>query len=309
MNKSARGDKLNVTNQPDEAKWFQSVILATDFTPTDRIAAQYASLFARDFSVPTVVAHAFTLAQPAMEAEAVGHAPSLQRERRQRQLMDLVERIKSSGLEAESVLTMGSPLELVQTLLQKHAPALLVLATHGGGTTERHIFRSVAEEILRTVHGPVLTVGPRVSPPATELLRFRHILLATDFAASAAQVANVALALARHFVSKLDVLHVAPETALRERRTIESKEKEFLVALARHDANLSHNLLRSQIFVESGKTTERVLEHARQNAIDLIVIGAHPHSHLAMHFRTGPAFEIILEANCPVLTVGVPAGQ
>jgi nucleotide-binding universal stress UspA family protein len=309
MNYPARGDKLNVTNHPNEAEWFQTVILATDFSPTDRIAAQYASLFAREFSKPVVVAHAFTLAQPAMEAEAMGHVPSIQRERLQHQLTDLVEHVQSTGIQAEGVLSLGNPLELVQTLLQKHAPALLVLATHGGGATERHIFRSVAEEILRLVHDPVLTIGPHTNPPSGKKLLFRHILFATDFSSSAAQIARFAAALARHFGSKLDVLHVAPESALRERHSIERKQKEFITALEQQDSDPSHSLLRSQIFVESGATAERVLEHARQNTVDLIVVGAHPHSHLAMHFRTGPAFQIILEATCPVLTIGVPADK
>jgi hypothetical protein len=46
-----------------------------------------------------------------------------------------------------------------------------ILGTHGGGTLERHIIGSAAEGILRTIHSPVLTVGPHVAVPA---VRYRQ---------------------------------------------------------------------------------------------------------------------------------------
>jgi hypothetical protein len=55
--------------------------------------------------------------------------------------------------------------------------------------------------------------------------------------------------------------------------------------------------------VEFGQVRERIVTHAAETPADLIVLGAHHHSHLAMHLRTGPAFHVIQAARCPVLTV------
>jgi nucleotide-binding universal stress UspA family protein len=100
---------------------------------------------------------------------------------------------------------------------------------------------------------------------------FRRVLYATDYSEAAAHAEGVAFAWAKAFDSKVDVLHVPP-----------------------NDGTAVHH---------------RILERASLCAADLIVLGAHRHSHLSMHVRTGPAFHVILEARCPVLTISGSAAQ
>jgi nucleotide-binding universal stress UspA family protein len=84
------------------------------------------------------------------------------------------------------------------------------------------------------------------------------------------------------------------------------KEQEFLGTLQRLVPEKAEALGRSRRFVEIGSVRERILEHAKDGGVDLIVLGAHHHSQLAMLFRTGPAFQIIVAATCPVLTICRP---
>lgn len=162
------------------------------------------------------------------------------------------------------------------------------------------------KKILRTMTDPVLTVGPHVATPSADRIVFRHILYATDFSAAAGRAGSHALALARRFGSDLDVLHVVSEDTIGKQDLITRKEREFLAALGELNPGDSHTVPRSHTFVETGKARERILKHAGERGVDLIVLGAHYHSHFARHLRTGPAFQIILEATCPVLTVCAP---
>ena len=284
----------------------RSVVLATDFSSSVRPAERYAALLAQHYDATLIVAHAFTLQQPAMEAEELAHVRSVQRQDLELRLSETVKELSRIAPQSASVLGRGSPVDTIDRLLQQHRPALVVLGTHGGGAMERRFVGSVAEEILRTIHDPVLTVGPHVATPSAERLVFRHILYATDFSSAAARAGFHALALARSFGSNLDVLHVVSEDAIGKQDLIARKEREFLAALGELILGDSHAFPTPHTFVETGKARERILKHAREGGVDLIVLGAHYHSHFARHLRTGPAFQIILEATCPVLTVCTP---
>ena len=284
----------------------RSVVLATDFSSSVRPAERYAALLAQHYDATLIVAHAFTLQQPAMEAEELAHVRSVQRQDLELRLSETVKELSRIAPQSASVLGRGSPVDTIDRLLQQHRPALVVLGTHGGGAMERRFVGSVAEEILRTIHDPVLTVGPHVATPSPERLVFRHILYATDFSPAAARAGFHALALARSFGSNLDVLHVVSEDAIGKQDLIARKEREFLAALGELILGDSHAFPTPHTFVETGKARERILKHAREGGVDLIVLGAHYHSHFARHLRTGPAFQIILEATCPVLTVCAP---
>jgi nucleotide-binding universal stress UspA family protein len=99
---------------------------------------------------------------------------------------------------------------------------------------------------------------------------------------------------------------VVSEDGVGKQDLILKKEREFLAVLGELSPGDSSTFPKSRTFVETGKARERILEHARKGGVDLIVLGAHYHSHFARHLRTGPAFQIILEATCPVLTLCAP---
>jgi nucleotide-binding universal stress UspA family protein len=57
------------------------------------------------------------------------------------------------------------------------------------------------------------------------------------------------------------------------------------------------------IFVAMGNAHDRILEHIREQAVDLLVLGIRKTSYLSMEMRTSAAFHIIVGAECPVLTI------
>lgn len=281
---------------------FSSVVFATDFSTSARAAGRYGALLAQHWDAELVVVHAFTLSQPALEAETLRHVRSAQREQLERLLSETVKELAPLARKSASILREGSPLDVIRAVSEQHEPSMIVLGTHGGGAVERHLLGSVAEGVLRTIHSPILTVGPHVAVPSYDRLAFRHILYATNFSAAAAHAAPYAFALAQTFGAEIDLLHVASEAAA-DQHELTEKERKFLGELDQLVPEQTKTLCRSQSFVEFGRVPERILEHARERGVDLIVLGAHHHSRLAMHLRTGPTFQVIVAAPCPVLTV------
>jgi len=272
---------------------FRSVAFATDFSAS-LSAGRYAALFAEHFDAELIVVHAFRLVAAAQEAEALQHSHSAQREQLESLLAETAQGLTPPAPRSTTVLGEGDPVEVIRDVSRRHEPSLIVLATHSGSAMERHILGSTAEEILRAIPGPILTVGPQVAAPPR--LKLQRILYATDFTAAAAHAAPYAFELASAFRSAIDVLHVVASQ--------DSVEKQALLdALDRLVPDDARQCCRPQGFVEVGDTRECIVRHATERGADLIVLGAHPHSHLAMHFRTGPAFQVIVQAPCPVLTI------
>jgi nucleotide-binding universal stress UspA family protein len=280
---------------------FNAVVFATDFSAGARSAGRYAALLAHHYDAELIVVHAFRLVSAAEEAEALGHVHSRQREQLENLLSETMKELTPPARKSATVLGEGSPVDLIREVSRRHEPNLIVLGTHGGGTVERHFLGSTAEEILRIIPSPILTVGPHVATPSSARLEFRHILYATDFSAAAAHAALYAFGLARAFGSAIDVLHIASPERM-ERPDVAETEQELLRALDKLVPDDAKESLRPQSFVEFGDTRECIIRHARERTVDLIVLGAHRHSQLAMHLRTGPAFQVIVEAPCPVLT-------
>jgi nucleotide-binding universal stress UspA family protein len=282
---------------------FDVVVFGTDFFESSQVTGRYSALLARHFNADLIVTHSFTLVQPALEVEALKHVRSLQRMNLEHLLSETLKELGPLAGRATSVLGEGSPIDLIRAISEPHRHSLVVLGTHGRGTLERHMIGSVAEEVLRTLQSPVLTVGPHVSVPSAAVLTFRHILYATDFSAAAAHAAPYAMALARAFGSEIDVLHVVSGEGVGRPDQVAKQEQAFLDALHRLVPEQAAELGRSRTLVESGHVRERIIEHVREDGVDLIVLGAHHHSWLARHLRTGPAFQIILAAACPVMTI------
>jgi len=281
---------------------FNSILFATDFSTSVRAAGRYAALLAQRWGAELIVVHAFTLSQPALEAETLGHVRSTQREHLERLLSEAVKELTPLARKSASVLREGTPLDVIRAVSEQHKPSMIVLGTHGGGAMERHLIGSVAEGVLRTIPGPILTVGPHVAVPSDDGLAFRHILYATGFSAAETHVASYAFALSRAFGAYIDLLHVVSEEAMSQHDRTQ-KEKDSHAALDQLVSEQARMQCRPESFVEFGSIPERIVERARERRADLIVLGAHHHSRLAMHMRTGPAFQVIVAASCPVLTI------
>jgi nucleotide-binding universal stress UspA family protein len=258
---------MDTLNDADVA--FRSVVCGTDLTSASLGAARYAALFARHYDADLILVHAFTLVQPALEVEALRHQASAQRMELESAVSALLDKLGPHTPHSATVVREGYPVPVVQALSGERHPSLVVLGTHGGGAIQRHVVGSVAEELLRTLPGPVLTVGPHVPAPPASNLTIGRILHATDLSQASARAGAYAEALARAFGSRLEALHVVPSGA--------------------HD--------------DATDVRDQILEHARMQGSDLIILGAHHHSWLARHLRTGPAFQVVLRAACPVLTV------
>jgi nucleotide-binding universal stress UspA family protein len=281
----------------------ETVIYATDFSPGSMNAGLYAARMAAYFSAKLLVTHAFTLTQAAMEVEIGDRRLGQQRKDLTHLLSKEAARLGANSIEVIPTLLEGDPEDVIPDLADRHERSMIVLGTHGGGRLERGIIGSVAEKILRSTRWPALTVGPKVQPLSSQTFPFERILFATDFTVAAANAAIYAVTFAEVFGAKIDVLNVIQDDAIEHPDRLSELQTRFFSALDALVPQCAREFCDPRTFVAVGKAHDKILEHIREQSIDLLVLGIRKTSHLSMEMRTSGAFRIIVDASCPVLTI------
>ncbi len=282
---------------------WNAVIYGTDFSLYAQNAGVYAALLAQHFSAKLLVAHAFTLSQAALEVEIHGDLVSQQRRDLKVLLNQKISTLAVKSMEALPILLDGDPKEKIPKLADEYGPSLLVLGSHGGGWIEREIIGSVAERILRSTRWPTMTVGPQVKPATSRTLPFCRILYATDFTPAAARAAVFAVSFARTMGAKIDVLNVVERGAVLHPDRLNETRNKFYGALDAVVPEEAKEFCDPRTFVAVGDAHEQILQHIKEQSSDLLVLGIRKTSHLGMETRTSGAFQLIVDAQCPVLTV------
>lgn len=281
----------------------KTIVYATDFSLSSENAGLYAARIAAYFSATLVVAHAFTLSQAALEVEINQIQESQQRRGLKSLLSQRALLLGAAPIDAISTLIEGEPKDVIPALADNNAPAIIVLGTHGGGRLERGIIGSVAEKILRSSRWPTLTVGPLVKPVSSKTFPFARILFATDLSPVGANAAIYAVTFAEVFGAQIDVLNVIQDDGIEHPDRLSDLQGNFFKALETLVPQEAREFCDPRTFVTVGKAHDRILEHIRERCIDLLVLGIHKSSHLSMEMRTSGAFRIIVDAECPVLTI------
>ncbi|MDE3201944.1 MAG: universal stress protein [Acidobacteriota bacterium] len=280
-----------------------TVVFATDFCASSETAGLYALQLAEHLHASLLVAHSFLLTRAAEEAELRTHAESRQRADLEIILNEKTQALSSSRVRVTSALVEGAAHEAIPLLAEKHAPALVVLGTHGGGRLEHELIGSVAERILRSTRWPCLTINPHVAKPAGPTLSFKRVLFATDFTPAATRAAVFAISFSEDAEGSLDVLNVLPDSARNNSQEWEETKERFTRALEQLVPNHAREFISPHTFVETGDAHKRILAHVRERSIDLLVLGIRKSSHLGLEMRTSTAFHLIANAECPVLTI------
>jgi nucleotide-binding universal stress UspA family protein len=294
------------------------ILCPIDFSDPSAHALEQATRLARWYGARLAVLHVRPTVTPHPDMPPGGPmAPWLVAE-----LEDLRQRVAAAcgeataaGVEVEPLATAGEPVHKILRCAGTLPADLIVMGTHGLSGFQHLVLGSVTEKVLRKAPCPVLTVPPR-APAATP--RFTHIVCAVDFSDCSLKAATFAASLAKESGAALSLLHVIEwpwhEAAIPEmpgvpatqaqaiadyRRYLESGAKERLDAVAASTVP-SGTIATS---VRFGKPYVELLEAARHERADLIVLGVRGRGALDLGFFGSTANHVVRSASCPVLTI------
>jgi nucleotide-binding universal stress UspA family protein len=293
----------------------QNVLHATDFSSTSESALPYAAAISRRFGSTLHIAHVLSDANLLLMTGGVDYVSTgTIYEDAHAQAQEKIQQITNrlGKIPYYTYVRHGQVWKNLSRIVVENAIDLLVVGTHGRTGLGKLLLGSVAEDILRHVPCPVLTVGPKVAGHAKlqdcykdgELapaeLELRQILYATNFTAASVVVAPVAVALAEQFRAQLTLMHVMEQySGLDNRPGPIEHGVQRLQALVPKDASLAYA---PEVAMEFGTPAETIVNAAAERDADLIVLGARPVNGTA-HLPWSTVHRVVAHAACPVLTV------
>jgi nucleotide-binding universal stress UspA family protein len=298
------------------------VLVATDFSPPSDAALTYgrglAQLFGATLHVLNVTENDFLRSTPA-DPQAV--AAGLRRALAARLTDD-----DRGALRARAIVEVSdSPEQAIVEYARSQSIDLIVVGTHGRTGMSHALIGSVAERVVRTAPCPVLTVrrpehefvfsDSQKSEAAMILLK--NILVATDFSEPSEAALAYGRELARTFNAQLRVLNVTDNIMARAyggdgfvfsdpqlQTEVEATARKQTDALLCQE---DRDVLGAQAVVLTSNTPAfAIVDYARANDIDLIVMGTHGRGAVAHLLMGSVAERVVRTAPCPVLTVRHP---
>ena len=280
----------------------EKVLFATDFSESSAKALAYVKKLAHHFHSAVTAVHVVDLAITTPSPEAVvGICLTELRERGEEGIRKVRSELRRNKIiENGLVLTGRNAASSLIQFAEEFKPDLIVMGTKGKGNLERFVLGSTAEDVLRHVSCPVLTVGPECVIPEGEEISWSHILYATDFTPDTSHAALFALSLAEEANAKVTLCHIIPA---RMGDCADSLRSSFLDELNHMVPEEVRQWCSPECVVRQGEAAATILKLAGEGKADLIVFGIRPAIHLRTHAPAGVTYKVLAAAQCPVLTI------
>jgi nucleotide-binding universal stress UspA family protein len=230
-------------------------------------------------------------------------------------LMDLKARAVALGIPVQSYVATGIPSEEVSAVARTQGVELIVVGTRGKTGLEHILLGSTAERIIRMAPCPVLTVpmvkqrvvgSSGTEKPSTTPKR---MLVPVDFSDCSLNAFEYGALIAQRSKISMTLLHVLEPVSYGLDFTLPhvAQHESIKTAVTKRLSELASALtavgLTSDFLISGGLPVDSVLNMARAQSIDMIVMGTHGRRGLS-HTLFGSVAEAILRrSSCPVLTV------
>lgn len=286
----------------------RNVLYPTDFTRSSVAALPFARSLARAYgatvhALHVVVPNALTYMTPEYTREGC----ELQEQDARKRMRQLEQRLTDIR-HTVNVTRSNGVWPAVEAFVKDLEIDLIVVGTHGRSGLKRFLAGSGAEQILRRSGVPVMIVGPSQGQAQFDG-HFHRVIFPSDFTPQSLAAVPYAVSVAQENHGALTLLHVIKKDG-RDRGPARDG---LSIAEALHRLHdivppelESHT--HAQTLVEHGEPAERILETAKGQNADLIVLGVSGRGGLfaATHLEN-TAHRVISRSACPVLTVCAPA--
>ncbi len=235
-------------------------------------------------------------------------APAANAEESARRMVDdVVKTMEAAGLPVATHWE-GDPFspDMVEQHVQAHAYDLVVIGSRGRQGIVARLLGSVARRVTRCAPTSVLVVKGRARP-------LKHFLICTSAGPPSEYTIDFAGELARELGASVTLLHVMSQVPLgahAQPEDLHATAEELIRRGSREGEHLSRMLdllagkgVAARAVVRHGLVLEAILDEARAEPCDLIVVGAHITPGLRSFLVADLAGDVVIGARHPVLVV------
>lgn len=294
----------------------KKILFPTDFSRCAEQALAHAVFLAEKYGSEIHVLHIVTLFedQPSIVSDEIAETEDMIRRLEdiaEKQLIKVVDSHSADDMKIFTATKRGiSAAPAILDYASDNDIDLIVMGTHGRRGLGHLLLGSAAEEVVRLSECPVLTVRESEKPKSLEAVN--KILVPVDFSDYSKSALSYAAEIAKSYKSELQVLHIIEET-MHPAFSLSGKSSIFdLVPDIEADCRKRMEMMlkesvstavKAGIFVKGGRAPNDIINFAKENASDLIVIATHGLTGLE-HLLLGSVTEkVVRMAHCPVFTV------
>jgi nucleotide-binding universal stress UspA family protein len=305
------------TMAPQAALALRNILIATDFSSCSERALLHAVAVAHRFGSTLNVVH---VVRPVMFAfcapegymgvpEAEAQAMDLARHDARKMLSRVLRRTHCEDVKCVTRVQLGIVGETLSAIIEREHIDLAVVGTHAKTGLRHLVMGSVAEDVFRHAPCPVLSIGPyswRAEPQSVQL---KHIVFPTDLSADSLRAVPFVKGIAAEFGASLTVMNVVPQL-----NSAAAADKPRVLAAIEERLRDMMNVggpwtCVTNFSVTFGDVVDEVLETARRSHADLIAFGLKAPDYYADRLPWMHAYDLICQAECPVLSLRGPSGR
>jgi nucleotide-binding universal stress UspA family protein len=214
---------------------------------------------------------------------------------------------RDAGIECHALIREGIPVQQINAAVRQFHVDRILIGTRRRGKLTRLLLGSVAEQVLRSVPLPVITVGPEAHLPVSGSHDKQVVLHATKLREASRPSAVLACRIAAAQNTRLVLLHVLPPQGELTRRGLPSSIDSATLSELRTLAGESNAECGLDVPIESrvahGNPSIEILASAAALSASLIILGASRHSTMQSLTRDHTIYRVLAHARCPVLTL------
>lgn len=269
---------------------YDDVLIATDGSDVATTAATVGSSLARTLEADV---HALSVVEDRRDNAA-------RRSRREADAESIAAAAGDAGCDADSIVRTGRPATEILSYADEAGVDVIVVGTHGRTGLKQTLLGSVALEVIRDAHRPVLSVGPNAT--SGDEPEVDDVLLATDGWSGSRAATDHAIGIADacdaglHALYAVDVSTDVPE----QRNAFEEHGEQTTTAVADRAGDRGVETRRT---VASGSPAEVVLDYVDDEDVDLLVMGTESKTNLERLVVGSVSQRVVPKAGVPVLTV------
>lgn len=269
----------------------EKVLCPVDLSEISGAVLSWAGMVSRSFGAHLTVFHADWFELPPYFTHSQIDELVRQAEAERESLVDSLQALVKERISPEVMTSVevdkGHAIELINEILERDQPDLVVLGSEGRTGISRLMMGSVAENVVRSAKCPVLVVRSESVP---ELVK--RVLVPVDFDDRSKELVEIAAEMAGRFDAEMIVLHAS------EQASSESEERlcSFIPAASRDHCRVRE-------LVRQGDSAEQIVLAAREEAVDLVIVPVRRQTFLEITTMGGETERVIRHCNRTVLTV------
>ncbi|WP_111748422.1 universal stress protein [Salinisphaera orenii] len=183
---------------------------------------------------------------------------------------------------------------------RSHLIDLIAIGTHGRGSFARFFVGSVAAEVLRTAHTPVIVAGPEAQPATSG---FGCVLAAVDFSDASKEVLRYAATIAYRCNARLVAVHVIDNTRVPGYAQVQAAQNRDDQALAELNSFVKAADLQTEAdtHIKVGAVHDQIVATGREYNAELICTGSSGQGALGYRLLGSVADRVVRTSDAPVL--------